>query len=224
MRGDLVVMGRMRNFAVRRVGSWVLILIFIILYFMKKICLIAAAMMGFVLSSVVALGQVDERVPGIYAMVEGESVPLGFVNGTTAVSTTGVLGVEVGKTKVSFKGTESGVLASGTFVMVIDPEKKAVTKTLKNYNPFIKSMTPSNLLVLPLTVVKEKRVYDEGMSIDGIKTSVQGRMDFEWEQVGDNLFEIRVQGLVPGEYGIVFRASKLAAFDYSAMFGFTVAE
>ena len=66
-------------------------------FFMRKICLIAAAMMGFVLSSVVALGQVDEMEPGIYAMVEGEPVPLGFVNGTTAVSTTGVLGVEVGK-------------------------------------------------------------------------------------------------------------------------------
>ena len=191
---------------------------------MKRLFYFLAAALTLMGSGIVANAQVDERAPGIYAIVNGESIPLNFTSGNTAVSTTNIIGFEVGNTKITYKGATSGTIASDTFVMVIDPEKKALTKTLKVYNPFIKTMTPGNILILPLSVVKEKRLYDEGKSVMGIKTEVKGRMDFEWEQISDNSFSIKVLNLIPGEYGFVFRVSKLADFDYSAIYGFTIAE
>lgn len=171
-----------------------------------------------------AYAQMDEREPGLYAIVGEQSIPLPFSNGTTSVGTTGILGVEVGRVKCAYRKPTSGVNAADTFVMVIDPERKAIVKKLKSYNPFYNKMTPNNVLVLPLTVDGKRRIYEEGKIIAGINVSIKDRMDFEWEQITDNSFEIRVQQLIPGEYGFVFRASKLAEFDYSALFGFTIPE
>ena len=190
---------------------------------MKKITVFATIV--FALSfSTKSFAQMDERVPGLYAIVGEQSIPLTFTNGTVHNATTGVLAVEVGKNYCTFKEPTSGVIASDTFVMVIDLEKKAIVKTLKSYFPFVKSMTPNNLLILPLSVEKNKRIYEEGKTINGINVSVKDRMDFEWEQISDNSFEIHVQGLIPGEYGIVFRPARLGEFDYSAIFGFSIAE
>ena len=171
-----------------------------------------------------AYAQMDEREPGLYAIVGEQSIPLTFSNGTTSVGNTGILGVEVGRVKCAYRKPTSGVNAADTFVMVIDPERKAIVKKLKSYNPFYNKMTPNNVLVLPLTVDGKRRIYEEGKIIAGINVSIKDRMDFEWEQIADNSFEIRVQQLIPGEYGFVFRASKLAEFDYSALFGFTIPE
>ena len=192
---------------------------------MKKILhTLAVAVICLTAFSFSSNAQMDEREPGLYAIVDGESIPLGYTSGATSVNTTNIVGFEVGKSKCSFKGETSGTVTSDTFVMVIDPEKKALTRTMKSYNPFIRTMTPNNILILPLSVSKGKRTYDEGKSVMGIKTEKKDRMDFEWEQISDNSFEIKVSGLVPGEYGFIFRVSKIADFDYSAIFGFTVAE
>lgn len=193
---------------------------------MKKFFFALLAVFCFLMSSVYAHAQLDERAPGIYAIVDGESVPLVYSNGVTSVKTTSVVGFEVGQRRFTYKGADSGVTASGTFVMVIDPERKASVKTLKSYNPFIKTMTPNNVLVIPLVVdtAKGRRVYEEGKTLDGINTTVRERMDFEWEQISDNSFEIKVADLVPGEYGFIFRVAKLAEFDFSSIFGFTVVE
>lgn len=68
------------------------------------------------------------------------------------------------------QGESSEVKATGKFVMVIDPEKKGIRKTPKVYDPFIKSMTPGLIMIVPLEVAKNKRVYDEGTSVQGINT------------------------------------------------------
>lgn len=190
---------------------------------MKRLfALVAAATSVFFAGN--SYAQTDEREPGLYAIVGEESVPLAYTNGTVHSSSTGILGVEFGKKYCTYKGASSGVVASSTFVMVIDPEKKAITRSMKAYNPFIKTMTPNNVLVLPLSVDKDKRVFEEGKSIAGINISVKDRMDFEWEQISDNSFEIRVLNLIPGEYGFVFRPAKLGEFDYSGLLGFTIPE
>ena len=191
---------------------------------MKRTCFYAFAAIFSLAFGLNASAQLDEREPGIYTIVNGESVPLEFTAGTTSVKTTNILGFETGNSNCTYRGETSGTPASNTFVMVIDPEKKAVVKTLKKYQVFIKSMTPNNMLVIPLEISKGKRVYEEGKTVMGIKTEVKGRMDFSWEQITDNSFEITVDGLVPGEYGIIFRATLLADYDYSAIFGFTVTE
>lgn len=191
---------------------------------MKKARIIVATLLSTFFFAVNAYAQMDERQPGLYAIVGEESIPLTFSNGTTSVSTTGILGVEVGRTRCIYRKPSSGVEASGMFVMVIDPEQKAIVKKLKSYKPFFKKMTPNDVLVLPLTVDGNKRIYEEGKTIAGINVSIKDRMDFEWEQITDNSYEIHVQNLIPGEYGFVFRPSKLGEFDYSAIFGFTITE
>lgn len=191
---------------------------------MKKARIIVATLLSTFFFAVNAYAQMDERQPGLYAIVGDESIPLTFSNGTTSVSTTGILGVEVGRTRCIYREPSSGVEASDMFVMVIDPEQKAIVKKLKSYKPFFKKMTPNDVLVLPLTVDGNKRIYEEGKTIAGINVSIKDRMDFEWEQITDNSYEIHVQNLIPGEYGFVFRPSKLGEFDYSAIFGFTITE
>lgn len=168
--------------------------------------------------------QTDEHNPGLYAVVGDDYIPLTYTNGTTASSMTNIIGLEIGNRKYKYKEPTSGVTASDTFVMVIDPDKKAITQTMKAYNPFIKTMTPDNILILPLLSDKDKRIYEEGRTFYGINFNVKDRMDFEWEQITDNSFVIRVQNLIPGEYGFVFRAARLGEFNYAAIFGFTYAE
>lgn len=166
--------------------------------------------------------QMDEREPGIYAVVNGESLPLNYSNGIKHNSSTGILGIELGKKKCTFKEPTSGIAAADTFVMVINPEKKNIVRNMRSYNPFVKSMTPDNILIVPLSVDGNKRVYEEGKTVGGITVTSKERIEFEWEQISDNSFEIRIPALTPGEYAFVFRTARLAEFDYSAIFGFTI--
>lgn len=188
----------------------------------RSFILCAAAMLLSV--SINASAQTDELEPGIYAIVDGEAIALSHVMGITGNSGTEILGVEIGKTKTNYKGAHAETCATGTFVMVINPEKKALTRTPKKYDPFIKTMTPDNILFIPLTVNKNKRTYEEGVSVNGINTQKKTRIPFEWEQTGDNSFTITTEALAPGEYGIVFKPAKLGGFDYSCIFEFYVAE
>lgn len=191
---------------------------------MHKKYLIITALFCALFFSFDAFAQMDEREPGLYAIVEGESIPLSFSNGTTLVSTHNLIGVEVGQRKFAYSGASSGVVASDKFVLVIDQMKKDITRTRKAYYPFVKSMTPNSILILPLGVDGKRRVYEEGKTYFGINFNIKDRMDFEWEQISDNSFEIRIINLIPGEYGFIFRAARMAEFDYCAIFGFTYPE
>ena len=190
----------------------------------KSVLLTAAAIaVALLANSFKAYAQMDERAPGIYAVIDGESTPLTYTNGGTSTSSTNVLGVEIGKRKQTYKGETSGVQATDTFVLVINPEKKAITKTLKTYDPFIKTLTPDDLIIVPLEVQKNKRVYNEGVSLQGFNLDSKGRVPFEWEQISDNSFIITA-AMLPGEYGIVFKPARLGEYDFNSIFGFFVAE
>ena len=190
---------------------------------MKSFRLISLALFCAVLFSTNSFAQMDWREPGIYAVVGGESTPLTYTGGMTTTNSTNIVGVEIGKKNFSYKGAESGGSASDTLVLVINPEKKVITKSFKSYDPFVKSMTPNTIIIVPLSVDKNKRVYDEGKSINGIKLGTKGRIDFEWEQISDNSYEMRLQNIVPGEYGVIFRPATLGEFDFTGIFGFTYA-
>ncbi len=191
---------------------------------MRKCILLFTALTCALLFNSKAYAQMDERQPGLYAVVGEESIRLPFSNGTVNSTSTGILGFDIGKVKCTYKGATSGVNAGNTFVLVINPDKKAISKTLKSYDPFVKSMTPDNIRIFPLAVVKNKRIFDEGNTVAGINVSVIEKIDLEWEMISDNSFEIRIPEVPAGEYGFVFRDSKLSFFDYSAIFGFTIAE
>lgn len=186
---------------------------------MKRIITIIAACCAFALT---ALAQDEKLDPGIYAIVDNEATHLAYTNGITSNSGLNVVGIEVGKTKVSYKGETSGVKATGKFIMVIDPERKMIRKTPKLYDPFIKTMTPDMMMIIPLEVAKGKRIYDGGTSLEGINTKKQTRVSFEWELVDENTFEITAD-LTPGEYAFIFKPAKLGPYDFSSIYGFFVA-
>ena len=184
-----------------------------------------AALAALMLFPAKSFAQLDEREPGIYAIVEDESIPLASFVAGAASSSTNVIGIEIGNTQYNFKGEESGVVANGKFVMVIDPEKTMAVKSLKKFNPFIKTMTPNNVIIIPLKVneKKHRREYSMGQTFMGINTEKKERVPFEWEQISDNSYEITLQDVVPGEYGFVFKYVKLSDYDFGAIFGFTIA-
>lgn len=187
---------------------------------MKRIITIIAACFAF---AAAAFAQDSRLEPGIYAVVDGTPTHLTYTNGTAANSSTNILGIELGNHHYNYKGETSGVQAAGKFIMVINPEKKVMSKTPKKYDPFIKSMTPNLVMIVPLQVDKNKRVYDEGTSIVGINTKRGTRVEFEWELVDENTFEITAD-FEPGEYAFIFKPAKLGEFDFTSIYGFYVAE
>lgn len=186
---------------------------------MKKIFCTIAIM----IAAAFCAGAQETLAPGIYALVDSTYTSLSYTNGGTTNSSTNILGIEVGKRKETYKGETSGVQCTGTLVMVIDPEKKVIKKTLKGYDPFIKTMNPNLITIVPLSVEKNRRVYDEGKSLMGINTEKKERVDFEWEQLDDVTFKINFTA-APGEYAVVFKATKVDIYDFNSIYGFYVAE
>ena len=177
------------------------------------------------LLSITVSAQNDTRAPGLYAIVGGESIPLVYSNGTSSNSGTGFFGaIEVSRQQYIYKGASSGIVADSTFVMVCDMGKKTVTRTLRKYDIFISTVTPNNMVAVPLEVKKNKRIYSEGTAINGINTKMRTSLGISWEQITDNSYLITVHGLVPGEYGFVFKTARFDNYDFTAMFGFTVPE
>lgn len=169
--------------------------------------------------------QLPALEPGIYSIIDGVAYPLPYSNGTEVKRSTGILGFEIGSEKYKYKGETAGVdVLNNKLVMVVDPERTVIKRTLKKYDPFVKSMTPGNLIIVRLVVDKNKRYYDAGESFEGIKLGSKARVEFEWELVDDNTYEISVDYFQPGEYAVVFRPATLGAYDFTGIFGFTVPE
>lgn len=174
------------------------------------------------LCSVLAVAQNDTLEPGLYAINNGEPVVMSAINGANSKTSAGILGVEIEKKEIEFKGVTSPIKTDGEFIMVCNMNKKNITRTIKKYDLFVQSMTPDNMLIVPLQVVKnKKRVYYAGKSVNGINTTVKEFYDFTWERITDNSFSIRCN-LEPGEYGIVFREAKHGPYNYDTIFDFTV--
>ncbi|MCQ2153872.1 MAG: hypothetical protein MJY44_04820 [Bacteroidales bacterium] len=187
---------------------------------MKRLEIFAAALAGALLVTVSASAQDERLAPGIYAVVDGTPTHLTYTPAVNVKSGINVIGVEVGNSRFDYKGETSGVTATGKFIMVIDPERKVLRKTPKIYDPFVKTMTPDLIMIVPLEVVKGKRVYDRGVSVQGIDTRKHNRMEFQWELVDENTFEITA-ALLPGEYAFVFKPAKMGSYDFSSIYGFT---
>lgn len=171
--------------------------------------------------SFAASAQDQSLKPGIYSLIEGNTTHLVYTNGASISSSHSILGLEIGDTKFKYKGVTADVEVRDKIIMVINPDKKVIKKTTKQYDPFIKSMTPANIIIVPLEVVDGKRVYDSGRTVEGINTVRKERIEFEWEMTDDNTFEITA-AFEPGEYAVIFRPSKLAEFDFTGIYGFYV--
>lgn len=187
---------------------------------MKKLITLVASLA--VCAGFALYAQNDSRQAGIYSVMNGESTLLPFFKGINSNAGTTVLGVEVGKKKSTYNGATSGVLSDGHFVIVIDPEKKVMKMTMKSYEPFIRNFTPDNIAIVQLQVKGNKRIYDEGISLNGFNTERKDRIEFTWEQISDNSFSVVTEGLPTGEYAVVIRPTGLSPLDFSCVFGFTV--
>lgn len=185
---------------------------------MKRIASIIISVLVF---SFTASAQNQDLEPGIYSVIDGNATHLVYTNGTAVSSSNNILGLEIGGSKFKFKGETGEVEVKDKIVIVINPDKKVIKKTTKQYDPFIKSMTPANIIIVPLEVVDGKRIYDRGRTVEGFNTSKKERVEFEWEMVDDNTFEITAE-FEPGEYAVVFRPSKLGEFDFTSIYGFIV--
>lgn len=186
---------------------------------MRKLFFIAMSLV----MSLSVFAQKDSREPGLY-YVDGEtSTPLTVQKGMTASSGIGILDiVDIGKKKTNYKGNTSDThCQKAEFVMVIDLEKKSAVQTLKKFDPFYKEMNPDNMKLVQLVVEKKKRVYDEGRSINGIKTKANKSIEFLYEQISDNSWRITAD-LPAGEYAWIFKPAALTDFNRSAIFDFTI--
>lgn len=171
--------------------------------------------------SFAASAQNDNLDPGIYSIIDGTATHLVYTNGAAISSSNNLLGLEIGDTKFKYKGETGEVEVKDKIVMVINPTKKVIKKTTKQYDPFVKNMTPANIIIVPLEIVDGKRMYDSGRTVEGINTVRKERIEFEWEMVEDNTFEITAD-FEPGEYAVIFRPSKLGEFDFTGIYGFYV--
>lgn len=171
--------------------------------------------------SFAASAQNEKLESGIYSVIDGNATHLVYTNGAAISSSNNLLGLEIGDTKFKYKGETGEVEVKDKIVMVINPAKKVIKKTTKQYDPFVKNMTPANIIIVPLEVADGKRVYDSGRTVEGINTVRKERVEFEWEMVDDNTFEITAS-FEPGEYAVIFRPSKLGEFDFTGIYGFFV--
>jgi len=162
--------------------------------------------------------------PGIYTLVDETPVPLKFCYGISSVQGKNTLGVEVAYETYRYRGETSGIEASDTFILVIDPARKEVVKKFSEYNPFVRNMKPARMIIVPLAVNPENqcREYYPGMKLEGVNVQERPEMKFDWEEIGDNTFKIKVQDLRAGEYAIIFKIAGLQGPDFNAMFGFTI--
>lgn len=151
-------------------------------------------------------------------------MPLSSTYGTVSCIGENSLGFEVSYQTYSYKGESSGTVADSTFVLVIDPTKKEVTRKMSGYDPFVKNMTAGKILIIPLEVIHEtqSRMYYPGAKHNGVRFEQNTRIDFESMKISDNSFEIRTRKLPAGEYGFVFCTKGIDGFDFTGIFGFTI--
>lgn len=188
---------------------------------MKKSSLALSALF---ISTIVSFAQIDGREPGLYYVNLEESVPLTYQSGINKSSGTEMLGFEISNKTIRFKGETSDTpVAQASFVLVCDLKKKSIVKTLKKYDVFVKNITPDNMILVKLDVGDGKRFYDTGVAINGININKKERPPFEWEQITDNSWQVTAN-LEPGEYGFIFKASRLSDYDFDSIFDFTVVE
>lgn len=178
---------------------------------------------------VCSYAQRDEHSPGFYAVVDGEYKQLPYSSAPffTFSLSFSFFGLTKTYQAQKYKNGVSGLDASDTFVLVINPDKIAGMTAPDHFDCYTMNMTPDNLALVPLLSFPDKdlRYYKLNPTWTIGPFSFREPSDaigFDWKQISDNSFEIRVPGLIPGEYGFVTRMSPLSRFEIHSVFGFAV--
>lgn len=192
-----------------------------------KASLNIAAFLALLIMPFSSHAQMNGLAPGIYAVTDTVSTPLKYSCGGAYVEIAGVESViryEIVHEIFHYAGITSGVNASDTFLFVTDHSRKEIVKTMKEYDVFIRNMSPEDMVLFPLSVnsSKKRREYDASPTMRGFSGEENAAIDFEWKEISDNVYEITVHGLPAGEYAFAFRYSRFYPFDFTAIYGFTI--
>lgn len=183
----------------------------------------------FVLSASLTLSWGQERpAPGIYAIIGEEPFKmerqkgLGMSNSVDDESF-------IFEKQFIYKGASSSLEATGEFLLVCDPDVRNYLVTPFKYNIFTNNLSPKDLLIVPLEVKRNKRVYDcrklhtTGKALDLLGDVEWLCMDFTCEELEPFIWSIKAKDLPAGEYALVFRyMPQYWEFDFNNIFGFTV--
>jgi len=162
--------------------------------------------------------KLDDRKPGLYAIVGEQSVPLRFTRSSVIYN-------YMDRMQVRYKRKTSSVTASNTFVLVTDPNQIMY----RCNEPYASNFDPGNIIILPLNVNNDfdRREYDVQTyrtTMGTVAMAQRPGVEFEWEKISDNSYIINVKDIVPGEYGISTRIANLSDFDYQqGIFDFSIA-
>lgn len=185
--------------------------------FILSICLLIAG--------IGAQAQISQG-PGLYAINGNDTIKLTVLNGNENVSESHILGVDIqNHDRMQYNEIISDTPTSGSdFLMVIDPNKKvAKGGVMTDYEPFIKTVKPELLMLVPLEVEndKERRIFNLQENKSALKIKAKNAIEFTWDQVSDSAWIIHTPQLVPGEYAFLVRTTKLDQFDFQQVLDFT---
>lgn len=166
-----------------------------------------------------------QNAPGIYSVIDGKATPLKFetayINAPDDIDHDTDLFDTM--SRYYYKGKTAAVASKGEFELVVDPEKKAFLQTPRRYFVFIGNLTPDNMLLIPLELKKNRRLYDcRKAEVHGLVVNWVN-VPFTWEKTGENTFRIKAD-LAPGEYAFAFRFTEKSKFNFQAVYTFTVPE
>lgn len=185
---------------------------------MKKIISVITAL---IISAFALYAQEFPSEAGIYVVKEGTHISIPFLRGSKVG--VGGFGV-VSNCKYVFKGEKADVEATGEFLLVTDPNLEKPDKSNKNYNPFVNTVTPENVYIIPFEIKGGKRIYKIGLAMDVVdfKDKRDDSVPFTSEKLADNVYSIKTDNLQAGEYGIFIRTKGLHTVDWMFMYGVTV--
>lgn len=187
-------------------------------YVMKRIIFCIILMFAGIVSG--SAQQKDKLEPGLYS-VTGDGIKA--MERQSAISVTSAPDTDMLlEQKFVYKGSEGINKADGNFLLVCDPGKKNPVVTLKKFNIFTKKLTPEDMMIIPLTPQKNKRIYD-CRKLRARKGKIEWlKFDFTWEETSECTYSISAD-LAPGEYAIVFcYVMPVWNFDFNNAFTFTV--
>lgn len=157
--------------------------------------------------------------PGLYIVDSNLYIPLDFCH----VRTSGVGVGSIDITNHKIKGLSATQRATGTFLMVCDPSKRATIQTRRKQRVFVRHTTPESFTLLPLEQKKNKRLVgrDLGAGIIEVDLASFKSLPFEWKQVSADTYLISAN-LAPGQYALFFRPSPMSPISYMAAWDFYI--
>ena len=168
--------------------------------------------------------ELQNLAPGLYIEQADGYVLMSYEKGVSITDEDLEDEIQEAFKQYSYKGKTSANVATGSFILVRDPKQKSIVEKAKKYYPFVKTMTPDNIMLVPLKVKKRNRIF-EGLGRKEFVRAKKSRATFDWEQLSDNIFHLTLYDDTPaGEYAFVFRLNNIAQYYFTSVHSFSLPE